>query len=446
LRSVGYFGAFPSGLAREGKHQPDGSLEISRSLFSSGDSLDLSTVERSFSLDELDQLTKAGLLEQNGESVRSLFQIQVYDNVLFFADFMPRHHPTDLVLPIGPSGRYLAKATIRNPSANALDLGCGCGIQALLMARHVRHVTATDINPRAVELTRINAKLNGFQNIEVMDGSYFEPVQTKTFDLITANLPYVFTPDKHFIYRDLGEDGVELIKEMLQHTSKHLNEAGYACLLLNWPHSNEQPWREPIEAWLKNCNVDVWTLHSKSETPEAYTKTWKHDATQTDDKKSHNTDHWLKWFKEQQIDRIASGLVILRRRTSSSNWGCSIHVHDIANEPLGGQIQLLFQSQDFLGSIDNSSDLLGLKLMPYNMKIEKTPAGNLMARTTHGFLIKSEISLVTAAAIWELDGATTLQAVIQKSQRPSNSTVADEQIAKEIRLLMGLGMVKPIQD
>jgi SAM-dependent methyltransferase len=61
----------------------------------------------------------------------------------------------------------LSKLTVRRPAGRAFDLGTGCGVQALLMARHAAHVTAVDINPHAIALARFNAALNGFTNIDV---------------------------------------------------------------------------------------------------------------------------------------------------------------------------------------------------------------------------------------------------------------------------------------
>jgi len=76
----------------------------------------------------------------------------------------------------------------------ALDLGCGCGIQALYLATHAGRVVATDLSSRACALTQFNAALNEAV-IDVREGSLFEPVEGETFDLIVTNPPFVITPD-----------------------------------------------------------------------------------------------------------------------------------------------------------------------------------------------------------------------------------------------------------
>ena len=49
---------------------------------------------------------------------------------------------------------------MREPVGSALDLGTGCGVQALHLAAHARSVVATDVNERALWMTRLNAALN----------------------------------------------------------------------------------------------------------------------------------------------------------------------------------------------------------------------------------------------------------------------------------------------
>ena len=76
----------------------------------------------------------------------------------------------------------LAKLAVRRRIRRALDLGTGCGIQALLAAKHAEHVVATDVNPRALSFAAFNARLNGVENIEFRLGNSFEPVAGERFD------------------------------------------------------------------------------------------------------------------------------------------------------------------------------------------------------------------------------------------------------------------------
>jgi release factor glutamine methyltransferase len=79
-----------------------------------------------------------------------------------------------------------------------LDLGTGCGIQAITattLKDDVR-VIATDINPIAVKNAVKNAKLNNVnERIEFIHGDLFQPFLKKAcFSLIVFNFPYLPLP------------------------------------------------------------------------------------------------------------------------------------------------------------------------------------------------------------------------------------------------------------
>lgn len=76
---------------------------------------------------------------------------------------------------------------------SVLEVGCGCGLVALLAARKAARVVATDLNPMAVEAAKMNVQANGLEaQIEVRLGDLFEPVRPgEKFDLIVFNPPYL---------------------------------------------------------------------------------------------------------------------------------------------------------------------------------------------------------------------------------------------------------------
>ncbi len=76
---------------------------------------------------------------------------------------------------------------------DVLDLGCGCGIAALVAARcGARHVDAVDIGPEAVACTQHNIALNNLEStITTWQSDLLVAVPTKQYDRIIANLPIV---------------------------------------------------------------------------------------------------------------------------------------------------------------------------------------------------------------------------------------------------------------
>lgn len=97
------------------------------------------------------------------------------------------HHPTTRLC-LQALERLAADPATSNP-ATILDLGCGSGILALAAARlWSALVTATDVDPAALALTRKNAQKNDLsQRIRTLPT---HDVRTETFDLVLANIRY----------------------------------------------------------------------------------------------------------------------------------------------------------------------------------------------------------------------------------------------------------------
>lgn len=91
-----------------------------------------------------------------------------------------------------PDSMELLRHTQIRPGETVLDIGTGAGVQAIFAARTARHVVATDINPRAVENTRLNAfRLGVSQRIDVRFGDLFSPIRPgERFDVILFNIDY----------------------------------------------------------------------------------------------------------------------------------------------------------------------------------------------------------------------------------------------------------------
>ena len=80
---------------------------------------------------------------------------QYFRGKVFHSDLMENQCSQDFVLPIGPSAELISHMIIPRKYASVLDLGCGCGVLAILAAKHASSVLATDINPRALEMTNL---------------------------------------------------------------------------------------------------------------------------------------------------------------------------------------------------------------------------------------------------------------------------------------------------
>ncbi len=87
--------------------------------------------------------------------------------------------------------RVLVESMILPEKGCALDVGCGYGAVGIAAARFnpKLRVVLTDVNRRAVLLARQNAERNRVSNVEVRQGSLFEPVKDGCFDCVLSNPP-----------------------------------------------------------------------------------------------------------------------------------------------------------------------------------------------------------------------------------------------------------------
>ena len=82
---------------------------------------------------------------------------------------------------------YLSTLDIREKTL--LELGCGSGIISLLASKKGAHVTASDINEKALEELKISA-LNNSLNLKIVTSDLFDNIQETHFDYIVINPPF----------------------------------------------------------------------------------------------------------------------------------------------------------------------------------------------------------------------------------------------------------------
>lgn len=229
-------------------------------------------------------------------------------------DGAPQRVGADHVLGISPASTSLAQLTRREPVGRALDLGTGCGVQALHLARHSEAVVATDVNARALRLTRFNAELNDVaERVDVRDGSFFEPVEGERFDLIATNPPFVISPatGERLVYRDSGLPGDRVVEDIVRAAPAHLNPGGWCQVLANWVIATDRAWDERLAEWL-TPDQDALVVQREVLDPAAYVELWLKDAGQHGSPDYlHRYDTWLSWFDEQGVEAIGFGWINL---------------------------------------------------------------------------------------------------------------------------------------
>lgn len=130
-------------------------------------------------------------------------------------------------------------------SGVVLDLACGNGIIGLYIAlkRKDLEVYMSDVNPRAVELARLNSKINNVQDrVYVVLSDVYENLPKKKFSAIYSNPPL--------------SAGWSVIEKMICEGPTHLIDNGFMEFVF------AKGWEKAIEIG-KRCFVDTKIIKSK---------------------------------------------------------------------------------------------------------------------------------------------------------------------------------------
>lgn len=193
--------------------------------------------------DRLEPLLTAGFVRRLPDgSVVSPFVLAMLDDLLVLSDDLALGG--EAVMGFGDGTIELCRAAFSERLEGAvLDLGCGSGTVALALARSASRVVATDINPRALDLARLNATLNGLSGVDVRGGDLFAPVAGEQFVLMASQPPFVPRPEgaesATFLYG--GQVGDELALSLLRDLVPRLAVPGRAVLRVDWPDHGKAP-------------------------------------------------------------------------------------------------------------------------------------------------------------------------------------------------------------
>jgi hypothetical protein len=228
--------ARPAETVVRGRRLSDDTFSKVAKLFVLGLPVEVGAAPATLAPVDVERLVALGLARLDGGTVVPTVRVVPHGDYYVASDRQTdtAAKPRDFVPGIQAPSVMLAKLAVRRRVRAALDLGTGCGIQALLAAKHCERVLATDVNERALEFAEFNARLNGLSGIEFRQGDGFDPVSDERFDLIVSNPPYVVSPDLEFLYRDNPLAGDELCRRLVEETPAFLNEGGFAHLLVSW--------------------------------------------------------------------------------------------------------------------------------------------------------------------------------------------------------------------
>jgi SAM-dependent methyltransferase len=333
----------------------------------------IESAENTLPEDMLGLLLESELLHRSGDQFATSVMLLPVDDFLVASD-----HPSaferserDLVLWPNPTSKFLGRFTVNRPSGATLDVGTGCGILSLWAARHSHTVVATDLNPRAASFVAFNARLNGIDNIEVLTGEGFDPVEGRAFDLILSNPPFFISPRREYLFCDNPMDLDQLCRRFTQQAPRYLNEGGYFQMLCEWAQVSGQPWEERVAEWLAGSGCDAWVMKGLTQAPEEYAQQRIRETTSDPGQDAELYNGYMAYYADRRVEAIHDGLMVMRKR-SGDNW---VRIEEVPKTPtgeLGAMVLSTFASHDFARKLEQDEDLLAarLKFAP-NVRLEQ---------------------------------------------------------------------------
>ena len=382
----------------------------------------------------IDDLARLRVIEKRDGLARPLVRIVPHDHLLITSDVRLRAGeaaPADHVPGVHRPSVTLAHLTIRRPVHSFLDLGTGCGVEALLASAHSERVVASDVSTRAVNFAAFNAQLNLAPNIEFRAGSWFEPVGDERFETIVCNPPYVISPASEYIYRDSGLKGDSVSEQVVRSIPAHLKEGGFATVQISWIADPKGDVSEPVRRWVQGGGCDAWLLHYRTDKPLETAAVWNQMESGDPVKYAQLIDTWMAYYRELAIRGIAYGSLLLRRR-SGANWFRIDPFPAERLKPASDHILRVFAAHDLLAGADGAERLLDERVRVAPKAVveqrvrfqESEPTVDQMTlKLDEGIGFQAGLDDQVLHLLTKLDGSRTLREALAEGAKRDN--VAD---------------------
>lgn len=327
-------------------------------LFLLGQDVDRKELRKRLGAD-VDALIGAGLAVERSPRIVPIVQLTPWRGFLVAHDPDPEGElwPEHVSGPT-PAAETLAQLIVGGDVGSALDLGTGSGLLALLLSRQARSVVATDVNPVALRYAGLTAVLNDEPRVDVRAGSLFEPVADARFARIVSNPPFVISPDGSMLFRHSELPKDELSRRVVEGATDHLEEGGIAAILCNWIVPRGASWLDAVRPWLQGRGCDAIVLLHGVEDPLSYAVRWNGRSQYVAPAEfRHLLGRWLEYDRQQGIEAIASGAIVLRRRTGT-NWMHGLQLDGEARGDGGPHLATLLAAGGYLADRGGRPDLL----------------------------------------------------------------------------------------
>jgi methyltransferase family protein len=316
----------------------------------------------------------SGLLAEEGDSLAPRAMLVPFDNALFATDLaynLTSSATADVVSGINPTTMTVHRFAMHRHSRATLDLGTGCGPQAITAAAHSDHVVGTDLNPRAIEYAAFNARLNACDNVEFLTGDGFTPVAGRRFDHIIINAPFYISPTNRYLYSDNPDPLDGFCRRLIRQAPDYLTEGGCLQMMFAWVQTKDQPWKERLASWFEGTGCDAWVLRVASHEADEYALERIAEAVPSDLEAANRAFRvWMDHYRAHHLTAVHVGLLTLRRR-DGQNWIRHGELPRRGGNAFGHIIERCLDNADFRRTTSDE-ELLNSKLMvPPDARLER---------------------------------------------------------------------------
>ena len=170
-------------------------------------------------------------------------EIAHHNKKKFVTDSLQDKH-VDVVFPIfEDESIYFANHIQARPSDVILDIGTGSGILAITAAKRAKHVTALDIQSRALKFASFNAYLNGVEDkITFVKSDGLAKIRGR-FDVALFNPPFNPAPKNLVgkIFSHGGDDGTYITRKVFPKLPQIIKARGYLQMITFSLGKNNRP-------------------------------------------------------------------------------------------------------------------------------------------------------------------------------------------------------------
>jgi len=306
-------------------------------------------IEQTLGAADLELLCSIGICTMDQEVIHANFTLFPFEDLLIATDKVflniDDHAKNEylssdnLVWRLDKTSYIMSRGLIRTPSKATLDLGCGSGLQSLIMSRSAEKVTGTDINPRAINLAKFNALLNGITNVEFICGDLYQPINDQKFDRIVSNPPSAPGLVKAW-NREGGISGRELVEEIISGARNHLEYGGICQTTLHLGYNEDKDITLWLEKYLPEKEFrNLIIRHSDEKEAAEYAL---QEAYQKSGPRDYGTFQrtyqiYRAGLKAAGIERVSFGL--LSAKFKEGGQPPAIRTADLLREPLSALME-----------------------------------------------------------------------------------------------------------